>query len=40
VGNPKKSTPEKGARFVNDVTDKIAGYFIELANCDLTDLYA
>lgn len=39
IGNPKKSTPEKGARFLNDVTDKIAGYFTELAECDLEDLY-
>ncbi len=39
IGNPKKSAPEKGARFLNDVTDKIAGYFVELASCDLDDLY-
>ncbi len=39
VGNPKKSTAEKGARFLNDVTDKIADYFVELADCNLDDLY-
>ncbi|MCG6188237.1 creatininase family protein [Maribellus maritimus] len=39
VGNPKKSTPEKGVRFLNDVTDRIAAYFIELANSDINSLY-
>jgi creatinine amidohydrolase len=39
VGNPKKSTPEKGKRFLNDVTSKISEYLVELAACDLNDLY-
>lgn len=39
VGNPKKASAEKGERFINDVTDKIAFYFVELAKCDPDDLY-
>ena len=39
VGNPKKSTAEKGEVFVKDVCQRIADYFIELAACDINDLY-
>ncbi len=39
VGNPKKATPEKGRKFIEDVTTKIADYLIELAESDLNDLY-
>jgi creatinine amidohydrolase len=39
VGNPKKATAEKGKKFLDDVTTKIASYFVELAACDLNDLY-
>lgn len=39
VGNPKKASPEKGERFLNDVTAKIADYFVELADCDLATMY-
>jgi len=39
IGNPKKSTAEKGRKFLEDVTTKIADYFVELAECDLGDLY-
>lgn len=39
VGNPKKATAEKGKKFLDDVTTKIAGYFVELAACELDDLY-
>jgi len=39
VGNPKKASSEKGKKFLDDVTTKIAGYFVELAACDLSDLY-
>jgi len=39
IGNPKKASAEKGQEFVNDVTDKIASYFVELANCNIHDLY-
>lgn len=39
VGNPKKATAEKGEKYLNDVTSKIAGFFIEFAECDLQNLY-
>lgn len=39
IGNPKKSTAEKGEKFITDVTDEIAAYFVELAACDIHDLY-
>ncbi|MCY1721226.1 creatininase family protein [Prolixibacteraceae bacterium Z1-6] len=39
VGNPKKATAEKGKKFVDDVSTKIADYFVELAKCDIYDLY-
>ena len=39
VGNPKKSTAEKGKIFLEDTTAKIADFFVELAECDLDDLY-
>lgn len=39
VGNPKKSSAIKGNAYFNDVTDKMAQLFIEMAAVDLTDLY-
>jgi creatinine amidohydrolase len=39
VGNPKKATAEKGKRYLDDVTSKIAEFFVEMAECDLEDLY-
>ncbi|WP_319500018.1 creatininase family protein [uncultured Draconibacterium sp.] len=39
VGNPRKATAEKGKKFVEDITTQIAGYFVELAACDLEDMY-
>ncbi len=39
VGNPKKASAEKGKKFVEDVSFKIADFFVELAECDLDDLY-
>nr|WP_321354281.1 creatininase family protein [uncultured Draconibacterium sp.] len=39
VGNPKKATAEKGKKFVDDVTTQIADYFVELAACNLGDMY-
>jgi len=39
VGNPKKSSAEKGEVFLKDVCQRIADYFIELAACDINDLY-
>lgn len=40
VGDPKASTPEKGARFAEAVCAKVASYLVELAAADLDDLYA
>jgi creatinine amidohydrolase len=39
VGNPKSATPEKGARYVQDITRRIADFLIELAAADPDDLY-
>lgn len=39
VGNPQGATPEKGARYVQDVTRRIADFLIELAAADPDDLY-
>ncbi len=39
VGNPKKASAEKGFKFLEDVTTKIADYFVDLAKSDLEDLY-
>jgi creatinine amidohydrolase len=40
IGNPKKSTKEKGERFFNDLTDKISELMLDLCNADLNNLYA
>lgn len=39
IGNPTKATKEKGEKYFNDVTDKIAQLFIDIANADVNDLY-
>lgn len=39
VGNPKKASAEKGKTFLKDVIAPIADYFIELAACDINNLY-
>ena len=39
IGNPSQSTPEKGAKFFDDVTKKIASFLVDLAGADLHDLY-
>ena len=39
VGNPKAATPEKGRRYFEAVTQKIAGFLVELAKADRKDLY-
>jgi creatinine amidohydrolase len=38
-GNPAASTPEKGKRYVEAVTGKLADFLIELARADTTKLY-
>jgi creatinine amidohydrolase len=39
VGNPKMATAEKGKKYLEDVTTKVAVFFVEMANSDLKDLY-
>jgi creatinine amidohydrolase len=39
VGDPSKATEEKGAAFFEAVTQRLAAYLVELAECDPTDLY-
>lgn len=39
VGNPAKSNAEKGQRYVEAVTGKIAGFLVELARADASKLY-
>lgn len=39
VGNPKAASAEKGKKFLNDVTDKISQFLIELDKTSLDDLY-
>lgn len=39
VGNPHKSSKEKGERFFKDVTQKIGAMMLELSQADLNDLY-
>ena len=39
VGNPAKATREKGEKFLGAVTERIAGYLVELAAADVAKLY-
>lgn len=39
VGNPAKATAEKGKRYVEAVTARIADFFVELARADTGKLY-
>lgn len=39
AGNPKAATPKKGRRYFEAVTQKIAGFLIELANAKRQELY-
>lgn len=39
VGNPVLSTAEKGQRYLNDLTDKLAKCMLEICRADLNDLY-
>ncbi len=40
VGDPSGATAEKGRRFLDAVTARIAAFLVELAAADLDDLYA
>jgi creatinine amidohydrolase len=39
VGDPSKASPEKGARYLEDLTTKIASFLVDLAEADLDDMY-
>lgn len=39
VGNPGAATKEKGEKYFKAVTEKIGGLLVELAQCDIKDLY-
>ena len=39
VGNPYAATAEKGARYLEAVTRKLASYFIDLAAADIDSMY-
>jgi creatinine amidohydrolase len=39
IGNPKKSTAEKGQKFFTDVTQKLAGFISDFAAADLKNMY-
>jgi creatinine amidohydrolase len=39
VGDPSRSSAIKGERFLTDLTEKIAGFLVELSDCSLDDLY-
>ncbi len=39
IGDPRKATREKGARYFREVTEKMAGLMVQLAGTDLSELY-
>ena len=39
IGNPKKATVEKGKKFVDDVTTKLAEFMVEISKTKIDDLY-
>ncbi len=39
VGDPRRANAEKGKAFLEDLSQKIAGYLVELAKSDIMDLY-
>lgn len=39
IGNPKMATPEKGEKYLKEVTDIIAEFLVELNSSDINDLY-
>ncbi|MEX0661318.1 MAG: creatininase family protein [Balneolaceae bacterium] len=39
IGNPSASSKEKGERFFNDLTDKLAGFYVEFAKIDPDNMY-
>jgi len=39
VGDPRRATKEKGKKYFKALTEKLSDLYIELAKCDLKDLY-
>lgn len=39
IGNPKKSTPQKGERYFHDVCQKVGGLMVDICAADLDKLY-
>lgn len=39
IGNPKKSTPEKGKKYLEDVTDKVSELIVDICNSSIDSLY-
>ncbi|WP_235298522.1 creatininase family protein [Portibacter marinus] len=39
IGDPRRSSPEKGKRFFDDVTDKVSELMIDLSSANLKNLY-
>jgi creatinine amidohydrolase len=39
IGNPKKASAEKGDRYLQDITDKIADFFVELTKTGPDEIY-
>jgi creatinine amidohydrolase len=39
VGDPRKATAEKGARYFKAVTEKVGSFFYDVAKADRNDLY-
>ena len=39
VGNPSASTPEKGRRFFETVTQKVGEFLVDLGEADVNDMY-
>ncbi|MBT3382811.1 MAG: creatininase family protein [Prolixibacteraceae bacterium] len=39
IGNPQKASAEKGERYLKEITSKISDFYVELAECNLKDLY-
>ncbi len=39
VGNPHAATSEKGEKYFKAVTEKIGDLFVQLAQCDINDMY-
>ncbi|PIF05324.1 MAG: amidase [Draconibacterium sp.] len=40
VGNPGKASAEKGEKYLEAITTKIADFLVEFAGCDMDNLYA